>query len=278
MQITLVADCGSTKCHWAIINSEENKIIETKGFNPNTQEFSNLTQIVLELNLEVEKIKKIFFFGAGCGSPDNNTQVYLLLSNIYKNAVIEIQNDIYASALACLGKNNGIACILGTGSNVCKWKNQMVQEWEYNFGLGYILGDEGSGTHLGKCLLKSYFSNELSQNINSKLKEHLGTYSDIIQNIYKNKNPNIYLSKLSKFIAKNKEDESVRNVILKNFNDFVESNLLKIKEIKSLPIGITGSVAYYFNNELEEVMLKNELNLLKIIKNPIEGLIDFYKY
>jgi hypothetical protein len=67
------------------------------------------------------------------------------------------------AARSLLGREKGVACILGTGSNSCYYNGTYIEQ---NVSpLGYILGDEGSGAVLGKLLVADCLKNQIPENL-----------------------------------------------------------------------------------------------------------------
>lgn len=275
----LIADCGGTKGDWALVNSTDSiQYFSTKGFNPVVEPIEHFIQI---LNQEFNDIKdleinKIFYYGAGCSTSENKTAINSALLNLFPNAQISVSHDIEGSAIACLGNNRGIACILGTGSNVCYWDGAHIVDQPFTFGLGYILGDEGSGSHFGKSLLKSYFNDELKANLKDKLELIIGDKQSVFNSIYKQENANVYLASLTKYLSENIDDIQINDLVIKCFKVFVESHLLKYKDCKLVPVSFVGSIAFYFEKQLREVLNQYQLNLGKIVRKPIEELALFH--
>jgi glucosamine kinase len=154
----LIADSGSTKTAWKLIgNSGEIKNIKTSGFNPF---FRTEEEIYQELGKTLlpetgTDIQQIYFYGAGIVNAEKGDIIRRALNRIYLEATIETHSDILGAARALFGNKPGIACILGTGSNVCLYDGEKITEGISP--LGFILGDEGSGAVMGRKLLGDYF-------------------------------------------------------------------------------------------------------------------------
>ena len=152
----LIADSGATKTHWVLINKGIVELeIYSKGFNPYYYKAGDFTESLLNEfkgKVSYNDISSVYFYAAGCSSETNAEIIRNTLQAIFLNAIIEAHHDLYGAALALLGNNKGIACILGTGSNSCLWDGQSII---HNVpSVGYLLGDEGGGTYIGKLLVK----------------------------------------------------------------------------------------------------------------------------
>jgi N-acetylglucosamine kinase-like BadF-type ATPase len=276
----LIVDSGSTKCEWVLLN---NGIIKghyfSKGFNPNyvnDKEISSLFGQLLPVQIKSQKIDEIFFYGTGCSTVKNCELVKELFLTFFPAAGVFVNHDLTGSAVSLFKNSEGIACILGTGSNSCHWDGKNIVKSIPS--LGFLIGDEGSGTHLGKLILKYILSGKSSEILKQKLFDYTKLDSGaIIRKIYSEKNSNAWIASLSKFASQNIDDEEVVNIVENNFNDFIGENILRYENCKELPVAFTGSVAYYFKDILERVMSREGLTISRITKSPMEGLIEYHK-
>ncbi len=275
----LVIDCGSTKADWAIINdSELIKVFKTEGFNPNYTDKEAILEIVsggVSCDDYVKCISEIFFYGSGCGNEANCKIVKDVLSSVYVNANVSVTHDMMATCYALFGKGKGIACILGTGSNSCYYNGVDIEDKAVS--LGYVLGDEGSGSHLGKVLVHDYFYNRLPAELSERFeREYDVNLKSLLDNIYHNNNVSRYLASFAKFLYDNKEHEFIYDMCYRCFDEFVEYFIVKYELAKHMEIGFVGSIAYYFQDIIKRCLEDKGLRLGKVLKSPIEGLIDFH--
>lgn len=272
----LIADSGSTKTNWKLI-SENNNVLsfDSVGLNPIFMDSIQIASETGKLNFNKTKVKKVFFYGASCSSNSRCSIVEDGLKMTFKNAIIEVNHDMLGAARSLYKNKTGLVGILGTGSNSCLYngKNIIYQVG----GLGFILGDEGSGADLGKRLIKNYMLNNLNSNIKNDFdKEFNLSRDEIIKKVYKEQNPNRFLASFAKFILKNKNDNIVNDLIHKSFFDYFNLHYLKFKNYKSHEIRLTGSIAYNFKNEIIETANKLDLYISEITNFPIDGLVDFH--
>ncbi len=275
----LIADSGSTKTHWSLIeNGELIKEIFTNGINPFYQ---NTTEISIELNTsllaqitEPEKISEIHFYGAGCSFSDKKKTVSDALKSFFAEAIIEVESDLLGAARSLLGHDKGIACILGTGSNSCYYNGNEIEQ---NVSpLGYILGDEGSGAVLGKLLVADCLKNQIPENLKEAfLKKYNFTAADILENVYRKPFPNRFLAQFTPFLSEHIEEPYIFNLVYDAFDSFICRNVLQYP-IEDVKVGFTGSVAFHFCDVLEIVASERQLDIMKIEKNPMESLIRFH--
>ena len=114
----LIADSGSTKTAWAVVENPNN-VIKTDGINPifmdsNTIENTLRTQLMPNI---AETITEVHFYGAGCANDEKNNIVKRAIQSVFGNIKVEIASDLLGAARGLCGHQSGIACILGTGSN-----------------------------------------------------------------------------------------------------------------------------------------------------------------
>lgn len=277
----LIADSGSTKTHWCLIanNGEANEFF-TDGINPffqttDAMQNSVSNQLLPQMGhlMWVGPVTNVFFYGAGC-TPEKIPFVTRALQAVFKTATVEVNSDMLGAARALLGNAEGVACILGTGSNSCQYDGEKFVK---NVpALGFILGDEGSGAVLGKRLVADLLKNQMSEELKEKfLAQYNTSQADIIENVYRKPFPNRYLAKLSKFAAENIADPMIYNLVYDHFNQFVVRNLKQYPA--ELPVGFVGSIAYYYRDVLEQVLKDSGVELANILQDPIEGLKQYHK-
>ena len=275
----LIIDCGSTKADWVILKEE--KIVasfQSEGFNPNYTDKDSILGIILNessYRTYIQEIKEIFFYGSGCGSEMNRNIIKDIFSLIFINAKITVTHDMMAACHAVLHKNEGIVCILGTGSNSCFYDGNEITEKATS--LGYILGDEGSGSYIGKTLIRDYFYKKMPEDLSSKFEEKYKiNLNTLIDNVYHKNSASKYLADFSRFAYDNKEHDYIKDTLSRCFDEFIECFFLRYSNSESYEIGFVGSIAYYFKDILNKSLENHGLRLGKVIKNPIEGLIEYH--
>lgn len=275
----LIADGGSTKVDWRLVDKGVDiKQIFTGGMNPffRTQEDiskeirQHLLPQVKELNIE-----RIYFFGAGCNSAEKNEIISNAITDNIQCSYIEVNSDLLAAARGLCGKDKGIACIIGTGSNSCYYDgNDVISNISP---LGYILGDEGSGAVIGRLFVGACLKNQLTAGIKEKfLNEYNLTLASILDKVYRQPMPNRFLASLSPFILSHIQDETVYNLVYNTFKDFLVRNVMQYDNYKQLPVHFTGSVAYHYQAILRKAVTDLDITVGNIIQSPMEGLIQYY--
>jgi len=275
----LIADSGSTKCEWCLLHDGKKKTVESIGISPY---FLNPTQIEQVLTMELlPAIKKfevdcIYYYGTGCGTAVNRKIVQKALKRTFPAAEIQVTHDLMGAARALCGHEKGVACILGTGSNSCYFDGKKIVK--NSPGLGYVLGDEGSGAYLGKKVLQYYLYNTFDEELRYRFDAKYATnLAEILDNLYKKPLPNRYLASFAIFLAENRGHYMIENILEDGFNDFFFSHLCKYRESWIYPIHFVGSVAFGFRDVIEELISSYEFEPGKILKKPMDGLIEYHR-
>lgn len=275
----LIADSGSTSTNWVICN-KGNAIesIFTPGINPFYQTEEQIAESIrthLLPRIGIYPITSIYFYGAGCVS-DKCGLVTSAIQKLFPKASIEVNSDLVAAARGLLQHNAGIACIIGTGSNSCRYDGNAI--CESISPLGFILGDEGSGAVLGKLFIGNCLKNQVPEKIkNAFLEQYKLTPSDILNNVYKQPFPNRFLAQFSPFLLAHLHEPSVYNLVFDSFTDFLVRNVMQYDLYQEQPISFTGSIAYHFKDVLEVVMIELGLTLGTVVQSPLEGLVAFHR-
>ena len=274
----LIADSGSTKCSWVLIDEENQKVLEcnTIGFNPYFIAHRNILNHLKnsDLNDLKKNVKKVFFYGAGCSNPKMNSQIKNPLSIFFCNADVKIMHDLEAACLAMYNNKTNVTCILGTGSNSCYYDGKKIVENAPS--LGFMLGDEASGNYFGKRIINYYFNGLFDKELESKFeKSYEIDLMEIKKNIY-DQRANVYLSKFFPFVSNNKKHHVVQNLIKTTLDNFFEIHVNCFKKYNPQEINFIGSVSYFLKEEIEMVSHKHGFSLGNIVKNPIERLLNYH--
>src|SRR5690554_4069154 len=272
----LIADSGATKADWCLIQGRE--IIHrftSKGISPVFQTGEEMMREIRENvlpPLQEAPIRNIYFYGSGC-TPENVPIVREALQAGFPLETIEVHSDLIAAAHALCGREAGIACILGTGSNSCEWDGTRVVK--HISPLGFILGDEGSGAALGKQLVSDALKNRLTEGLKEALLEEYGlTPTLVIDKVYRQPFPSRFLASLSPFLLKHIDDPSIHRIVHQGFSDFFERNVMQY-HYKKMSVHFMGSIAWHYAAILKEVAAEKGIQVGKIAQSPIEGLIEY---
>ncbi|MGZ8559290.1 MAG: N-acetylglucosamine kinase [Chitinophagaceae bacterium] len=276
--VKLIADSGSTKAEWSLLSNGKEKTILTQGISPyflNKEQVVDLLKKELIPALKNIQVDEIYYYGTGCANPDNAKLIKKAIKEVFPAARTDVNHDLLAAARALCGHEKGIACILGTGSNSCYYNGKKIIS--NSPGLGYVLGDEGSGAYLGKKVLQYYLYNTFDDELRGRFDlTYLTNASEILENVYKKPLPNRYLAGFVMFLAENRGHYMIENIIEDCLNDFFFTHLCKYKETWQLPVNFAGSVAFGFRDVLAELCKSYEFELGKILKKPMSGLIEYH--
>ncbi len=274
----VIADSGSTKTEWCFVEDGIIiKCINSKGINPYFESKEKITQEIKLVFSEFDianKISAIYFYGAGCTPEKKEVVKCCLLEVVGDNILIEVNSDLLGAARALFGKENGIACILGTGSNSCYYNGETIDK---NISpLGFILGDEGSGAVIGRLFVGSLLKNQLGEEFKIKfLSECNLSHEEIIDRVYRQPFPNRFLASFSHFIYKHIDNPSVYNIVFESFREFFIRNAMQY-DYQTNNIAFIGSIAYYYKDILSEVAQSLNISITKIESSPINGLVKFH--
>ncbi|MDX1348724.1 MAG: N-acetylglucosamine kinase [Putridiphycobacter sp.] len=275
----LIVDSGSTKSDWVLIDGDSLKTFTTVGLNPNFFDVDRIVNVLQEngdLCSFGNEVAQIFFYGAGCSTEPLNAIVKNGLQRIFKKAIIKVDHDIKAATIATCGMEPGISCILGTGSNACFFDGHTTTQITPS--LGYVLGDEGSGTYFGKQLLQDYFYNKMPLEIKAKLEATTDiSKAAVIQQVYQENRANVFLASFVPFLLENSNNEYVIELILKGFKTFIGIHVCCYPHYKQHKTHFIGSVAYLFQDILVKACDFYGVQIGQIIQKPISGLVDYHR-
>ncbi len=276
--VQLIADSGATKTEWCFVSDGKKKKIITQGISPyflNTAQIADLLSKELKPKLRNAPIQEVFYYGTGCANPANAKSVKKAIMQVFAGVKAEVTHDLTGAARALCGRQKGVACILGTGSNSCYYDGKKIVK--NSPGLGYVLGDEGSGAYLGKKVIQYYLYGTFDDELRGRFDlTYTTTTTEILENVYKKPLPNRYLAGFARFLAENRGHYMIENIIEDGLNDFFFTHLCKYKETWTLPVSFVGSIAFGFKDVLKQLCDSYEFQLGRVLKNPMEGLIAYH--
>ena len=276
----LIADSGSTKTDWRMVDQEGNQIssIITDGLNPYFLSKHKIAATIEEEVLpSIENVKKMFFYGAGCGLPVKATLVREALTSVITTRFpVEVSGDILGAARSLLQDEEGIACILGTGANSCLYDGREITFIKPS--LGYMFSDWGSGTVMCKDLVALLLQEKLPTDI---LEDFLDTYRmgrpEILDHIYNKPLPNRFLASFTPFLLKYAEVPECKEIILGNFKRFFSYYVLEYPPFsKAGKISFVGSIAFRFRSYLRLVAEGMGIEIDSIVQHPMDGLVKYH--
>jgi len=277
----LLADGGSTKCDWILLNDSGDIIFKTRteGLNPAVFD-EKLLDKRLRANEELQKhcqtIEIVHFYGAGCGTSKPVAILKSIFESFFSNASeIVVKEDMVAAVYAATTEP-GIVCILGTGSNSCYFDGDNIHTPVDS--LGYILMDEASGNYFGKRLIRDYYYKRMPQEVAAEFEKRFDLDADHIkENLYKKENPNTYLASFAEFIFTSERNGYFYKIITEGFQEFVENRVLCFPEAQNVPVHFIGSIAYFSEDIIRAAVWPYHLTVGNIVRRPIDGIIDYYR-
>jgi glucosamine kinase len=280
--MVIIADCGSTKCDWLVLYGGRDQVLEnTVGFSPffhTTEEIKNIIETQLLPKIKEEDATEVYFYGTGVHDEHRAEIVAAAIRAVFPNAKIEVEHDLLASARAACGHEPGIACILGTGSNSCYYDGVKIIDNVPS--LGWLLGDEGSGTHLGKALLRAKFYRELPADLDAAFNTayNAGTHDGLtaIKDRVYDKGANAYLATFTRFLGDHIQHPFIKNLVSNSLGEFLDRQACKYSGHQNVPIHFVGSIAHHFSEQLLKCMEDRKLKPGKIIRKPIYPLAEFH--
>lgn len=275
----LIADSGSSKTNWCLLDTSGIlQRVNSIGLNPDFHSRESIFSEVEEMKsqLEDQTPTMIYFYGSGVSSNARKRNIVDAFKFHFQKASINVEHDLLGAARAAHANNEGLVGILGTGSNCCGYDGKRITE-EYRSG-GYIIGDEGGGVYLGKLLLKSYIEERLDSSLRMEFEKKYGLDTDqILHNIYKEAFPNRFIASFSHFALQWKSHPQIKAMIEENFNRYFEINVSRFHNYQKLKLGLIGSIANVFQEEIKVSADKYGVQLGNIVKNPIEALAEYHQ-
>lgn len=276
--IQLIADAGATKTEWCILQNKKVKTILTSGISPyflDSYQIIELLQKELLPKMKNTSVDIIHYYGTGCINPVNNKIVKKSLGGVFRGVKIKVTHDVEAAARGLCIKNKGIACILGTGASSCYYDGRKIAK--NRPGLGYVLGDEGSGAYLGRKVIQYYLYNTFDEDLRARFDAAFVTNkTEILENVYKKPLPNRYLATFARFLADNRGHYMIENIIEDGLNDFFFAHLCKYNEAWKYPVNFVGGVAFGFKDVLKELCGMYNFELGRVLPKPMSGLVEYH--
>ena len=285
MSTLLIADSGGTKTSWTFLKSDGTHLLtcRTEGINPLLLNDSDIARRLHEMSVKlqacsVESETVIFFYGSGVTQTQETRIEELLkecLSPVIPLKSVHAHSDMLGAARALCQHEEGIACILGTGSNSCIYDGHKIVAQTPS--LGFILGDEGGGVYMGKLLLNTLYKGRCEESLLHCFEDETGeTLPSVINRVYKQPMPNTFIASLTRFIQRHKDKYEVLQVIVrKSFEDFIHYNILPYR-CTSIPVHAMGGTVNAFREEWRQTLQAAQLKEGRIEQSPAKGLIEYH--
>lgn len=277
----LTVDSGSTKTDWGFFNTKDDlKVVKTQGINPCHQTEDEIRSIISsELitgipDIDLGAVSQVFYYGAGCATESICAQMAGILKAFLPNAVIIVDSDMLGAARALCGKSEGVACVLGTGSNSCLYNGSIIVDQVPS--LGYILGDEGSASALGRRLIGDCLKRQLPEQVCTEfMQKYSLTKDSIIESVYRKPMANRYIASFAPFLIDKRSIPEVHKMLIQCFSEFFTRNVINYHK-PWLPVHFIGSLANSFSDELKETADSLGMTIGKIEASPMSGLVDYH--
>jgi len=277
--LILIADSGSTKTEWSLCNEITLlQQFQTTGLNPFFSDEHYIADVIqknIVSSLDINSITSVHFYGAGCLFEEQKNIVKKACTSLFKKAAHTVESDLLGAARALCGQEAGIACILGTGSNSCFYDGKNIVKNISS--LGYILGDEGSGAHIGKMFIRAYLRKDLPEEIQAAFFDKCKlSDEEIMHKVYHELNPNRFLSSCTRFMVNYLQNDFISNLIKKSFSESFTNHICKYPQHEKHLVHFTGSVAFIFKDLLSQIAAQHKVRIGNITRSPMEGLIKFH--
>lgn len=277
----LIADSGSTKCDWVLMDLSGKTLLKTstRGLNPLAINNENiLLRLKENPNLKTLKnqVAKIHFYGAGCATETPKKRMQSSLKSFFPKAQeIGVFEDMIAAVYA-VTTQPGIVCILGTGSNSCYFDGKKITSKIPS--MGFILMDEASGNYFGKRLLRDYYYKEMPMEIAKEFQSSFDLSPDVVkENLYNRENPRSYLGNFAEFALNNKHVSYCRQVLEEGISNFLDHHVTCYEEVKNLPVHFVGSIAFYAQDIVSEMIKSYGFEMGNVVQRPVDGLVEYYR-
>lgn len=279
--MVLVADGGSTKCDWVGIDYQGQVGFKatTKGINPAFLKEEEVLAYLAEseeLACYRSKVRKIFFYGAGCGLKRQQDFLAGTLQKYFSGTSgIKVEGDLAAAVYGCTTEP-GVVCILGTGSNACFFDGKTIQTRMP--AMGYTLMDDASGNYIGKQLLRSYYFKSMPEPLRKKFETAYDLDpEEVKERLYKKPNPNAYLASFARFLFENPEADFFKNLLKEAAQSFVDSHLgVYDVQARKYPVHFVGSIAFFAQEHFKQALLEKGYRIGKFVQKPIDGLVKYH--
>lgn len=276
----LLIDSGSTKSDWLFVDNNGTFMdsYKTMGFNPF---FHSSAFIESEIRKEQSlmgiagRVEKIYYYGAGCSNEAYKKTVRDALLAVFPASHVHVDHDMMAACYATYEGTPCISCILGTGSNAAYFDGKEL--YSVNSGLGYILGDEGSGSYFGKKLLAAFLYKQLPEEISRDLEDEFGlSRASIFKHVYGMPHANVYLAGYTRFIARHQDHPYMEKMLFEGMKEFLSLHVCCFPDYRDTPTHFVGSIAFYFSEPIRKAAAELEVNMGQVIKSPIQKLLEYH--
>ena len=270
----LIADSGSTKTRWCRVDGGEVCDLFTQGLNPRLADEGTLLTEFRHVRKALGSPDEVFFYGAGCGAEEIRQRMQACLSIVFDKSSCHCQGDLLGACRALCGDAAGMVGILGTGSNLCYYDGRAIALQRTS--TGYILGDEGSGNHIGRMLLKDYLEDRMPLSVKCMFHDdYCMTDSEFLEHVYSQPFPNRFLASLATFAAQHQTDEYVSDLLHRCFAAYF-AQLDYFALHRHEPLHLAGGLVRSFLPTLRQVAERCRVTLGTLMPDPMDGLVKYH--
>lgn len=270
----LIADSGSTKTHWCSVDGGVVRELVTQGLNPRLTDDHTLLTVFRHAGEQLGSPDALFFYGAGCGSQEMQQRMASQLSVVFAQAMCHCEGDLLGACRALCGDAAGMVGILGTGSNLCYYNGAVISRQRTS--TGYILGDEGSGNHIGRRLLKDYLEERMPTHLQTMFHDSYGmTHSQLLDRLYSQPYPNRFLASLASFAAQHQADPYIATLLHGCFGSFF-NQLDYFEEFRTMPLNLVGGIVRTFLPAIRQAAESHRVTLGTLLPDPMQALVQYH--
>lgn len=270
----LIADIGGTSSRWLDLETGMSSLLKLKGFNPVANRGAGFIAGIERL--DPENVHELSIYGAGCGSEVRRQEVKTLAQKDFPNATINVQSDLLAVARALFGNGIGMVAILGTGMNVAHYDGEKLHQRVPS--LGYLLGDEGGGSDIGKHFLNDFFNARVPIELIVKVFPNGNpALAKTISEVYGHEAQNRALATYTKALAGYQDHAYVQALVGSAFKRFTDLIAEHHPRHETQRIGVSGGVAAGFEGILKPALKEIGAKDISIVADPLEGLLNYHR-
>lgn len=285
-------DGGGTKTTAVIGDGTGHLLAAVKGSSGNLTAISPqqlytllndlIEQLLKKTGVTLSDVKTIFAAMAGADRPGEQQKIYEAFQQSPILSKLKVQSDIHAALASGTWGKEGTLLIAGTGAILFGYHNQETFRMG---GWGYLLGDEGSGYHLGKLAIRSILKAHDKQlelkPFQKAILAHFNvrTSDQLITKVYSSTNPVTAISSTSKLVLAAFEEDTMAKLIVQAVQEelleLVASAYTRIDRTK--PVVLHGGL---FSNHMFYQVFENSISTrfpeLVVMKPSVPGMVGAY--
>lgn len=272
----LFFDSGATKCDAILLddNGRYQRHCTGMGINATYMGDSDIHSILEGLRDQTgTEFQRLTFCGAGCGNPDNAKRIQSILQELYNINIsnIEVISDLVGACRILSPGQSGMVAILGTGASACLYDGTAIIRQAPS--LGYLLGDEGSGTYIGKLFIQRYLRDDLPAPIEADFQRTYGLdKAEVIRRLYREPAPNRLLASFARYLGMNRDIPYLHSLLMEGFTDFFRTQIQPLLPYNIYILHLMGSVAFHFHSVIGEVAQEKGCFLGNVAASPLDFL------